>query len=186
MKISDDEAVQRASEIPAWTEINERELLARLAREVPADGHIVEIGALYGSVTAVLALANPAARITSIDNFSWTPPGYPEASYERMMENLKGLGISNVMVVADASENVASLWQWPIELLWIDGGHSFEYVSSDLTHFGKFAKVIALHDYDNPVWPDIRQAVDKFLLEQKGNFQLRGLVGMVATLRRIE
>lgn len=37
-----------------------------------------------------------------------------------------------------------------LELLLIDGDHSYAAVSSDLENYGSMAKVIALHDVDNP------------------------------------
>jgi hypothetical protein len=172
------------TDIPAWTDDNERELLGELSREVPDHGLIVEIGCLYGGTTAALALCNPHAAIISIDDFSWTPEGYPPASSIRFMENMKSIGAHNVTVLEGDSRVIGKTWARPIDFLWIDGGHSYQYVYSDLVNFGEFAKVIALHDYDNPAWPTIKKAVETYLYKYVNRWYLDKVVGMVAVLRR--
>ena len=187
-KISDDPAVQAASVILSWTEVNERELLAKLAREVPAGGKILEIGALYGGATAVLALANPQAVLTSIDEFSWRPEGYPEVGADVMKANLEKAGVKNkYTIIAEASEKIGPTWSTLVNLLWIDGGHSYEYVFRDLWMFGPWAQVIALHDYGNPFWESIKQAVDDFLISTRAQarpMRVDEVVGTAAVLRR--
>lgn len=175
--------VEKASVIPTLTEINERELLAELAAEVPPENIILEIGALYGGVTAVLALANPKANIYTVDNFSWHPEGFPKTSRLLLETNLFEIDIKNVTVIEGTSKEAAKKWTQKIYLLWIDGGHNFKTVYFDLFHFSQFAEVIALHDYDNPAWKDIRQAVETFL---SGNeiWGLDRVVGTVAVLRK--
>jgi hypothetical protein len=169
--------------IPSWTEIIEREKIWELAKEVPFGGDILEIGALYGGTTSVLAMGAPVCNVTSVDEFSWTPPGYPATSAKLLQENLDKLGIKNVSIIEADSRNVGITWNTPLDLLWIDGGHSYEFVYADLVNFGPHAKVIALHDFDNPHWPDIRQAVEKFLSLNK-EFSLTEVVGTVAVLRK--
>lgn len=175
--------VKKASIIPTLTTINERELLSNLASKVPAKGLIVEIGALYGGVTAVLALSAPEASVVTIDNFSWCPPGFPETSRETVIENMKYVGADNVSVITGTSQEVFLTWGHRIDLLWIDGGHSFKYVYFDLYNYGKLSNVIALHDYGNEAWPDIKKAIDIFLAKEK-EWRFDNQVDMVAVLRR--
>jgi len=169
--------------IPSWTTEVERNVLAELAHDVPYKGLIVEVGALYGGTTQVLAEANLKAEIISIDEFSWTPEGYLTANKERFLENMKEVGIENVSVIVEDSRVVGKRWDRRIELLWIDGGHSYEFVFSDLMKFGPHAKVIALHDYGNPVWPTIQKAVDDFL-KKHPEFFVANVVDTVAVLIR--
>lgn len=170
--------------IPAWTSAEERALLERLSAEVPAGGQIVEIGCLYGGTTAVLALANPAAWVTSIDDFSWTPPGYPDVSPEHTRENLSKVGAFNVDVVKADSREACKEWKKHINLLWVDGGHSFEFVYSDLYNFGKFADVIAVHDYKNPAWASIEKAIETFMAKFPV-WRITEVIGMIAVLRKV-
>lgn len=169
--------------IPAWTDGSERELLTSLAAAVPADGLILEIGALYGGTTAVLATGAPHARVTSIDNFSWQPEGYPKPSAELVRENLSKVGVKNVTVIKGDSRVLCKTWNKHIDLLWVDGGHSFEFVYNDIFTFGQFADVIALHDFDNPAWTTIRKAVETFI-DKFPEWHVDTVVGMVVVLRK--
>ena len=151
---------------PSWTTIAERTEVARLAFLLdPNDGVIVEIGGLYGGMTAVLGLANPKAQIIVVDDFSWSPIANQPASAARLLENVRRVGVKSVDVMEGDSRVIGKQWNKPIDLLWIDGGHSYEFVKSDLTLFAPHAKTIALHDWDNPAWPSIRQAVEEFVDE---------------------
>lgn len=171
--------------IPAWTSYQERKLLSELAKQVPAGGTILEIGCLYGGTTAVLAISNPKAKIFSMDNFSWTPDGYPKSSKQRFEQNLHDLGINNVVCIEGDSKVLVSHWHnRPIDLLWIDGGHSFTYVYSDLFNYSQYAKVIALHDYKNPSWDTIEKAIEVFLRKYGQDWEFAESVEMIAVLRR--
>jgi predicted O-methyltransferase YrrM len=184
-KISDDPAVQAAGVIHTLTEVNERECLAKLAREVPIGGKVMEIGALLGGVTAVLALANPGAHITTIDNFSWRPDDQMQTSAEIVMANMKKVGVRNVVVITGDSKKLGGPQTAPIDLVWIDGGHEYDQAFSDLVLFGLRSKVIAIHDYDNP-WLTIHKAVDDFIVFTGGAFKLTELVHWTAVLRRVD
>jgi precorrin-6B methylase 2 len=183
-KISDIEAVQTAAIIRPITAISERECLARLSAEVRPYGLIVEIGCLYGGMTAVLALSNPRAIIVAIDDFSWHPDDDKPASAALLIENVTRVGAHNVLVQEGDSLSIGKSWLLPIDLLWIDGGHSYQYVFSDLCSFGACAEVVACHDYGNATWPTIRAAVDDFLHRQEGAFYLDEVVETVSILRR--
>lgn len=169
--------------IPSWTEKNERQCLSKYAQTVPDGGIIVEIGALYGGVTAILALSQPKALVISIDNFSWTPEGYPKASIHEFNKNMKSLDIKNFQVIELKSDEVWRNWNTAIDFLWIDGGHDFNSVFFDLSHYSHFTNLIALHDYDNPSWPDIRQAVERFIQEHP-EWKIIEIAGMVVVLQR--
>lgn len=161
--------IDRARVIPSYTHPEERQLLCDLAGEIAAGGHIVEIGCLYGGMTAVLALANPSARITCIDDFSWNPRNLALGA-DALLERLRALGAANLpAIVTGDSQRIGKSWTEPIDLLWIDGGHNYECVSADLANFGPHARVIALHDFANPYWAvHVMRAVAEFLRGRKG------------------
>lgn len=182
-KISEVKAVEKAKTVRPLTEIVERECLAQLAVVVPAGGLIVEIGTLYGGMTAVMGLANRKARIVTIDDYSWHPVDDVPTSLELTMENMAKVGVKNVEALKGDSRVIGRTWSEPIELVFIDGGHSFDYVYPDLCHFAPHAQVVALHDFDNPFWTTVRQAVEKFLGEHP-EWYLAEVVGTVAVLRR--
>lgn len=170
---------------PSWTTMKERECLAKLSREVPKGGKIMEIGSLYGGSTSILALANPGAIVIAIDEFSWTPEGYKTASAEQFIANMKELNIQNVSIRPEDSRVFAlHNSEGEVDLLFIDGGHSFEYVYSDINNFGKYAKVIALHDFDNPFWKSVREAVERYMTENEG-WYISETADTIVVLRRL-
>ncbi len=176
------ELAERAA--PSWTSRAERNELIELARMVPENGTIVEVGGLYGGTTAVIGLANPHCEIYVVDNFSWSPlEDRPPASASRLLENVRFVGVLNVTVMEGDSRKLGLGWKKPIDLLWIDGGHSYEFVKSDLDKFGPHAKRIALHDWDNPVWPTIRKAVEDFI-NANPEWRVARSVEMVVVLER--
>lgn len=182
-KISDVKAVDNAKTVRPLTSIDERECMARLAAVVKPGGLIVEIGALYGGMTGVLGLANKKARIITIDDFSWHPPDDVPTSASLLLANMDKIGVHNVNVIQGDSREIGKSWTEPIDLCFIDGGHSFDYVYLDLCNFAPHSKVVALHDYDNPFWPTIRQAVEKFM-RKNPEWVISEVVGTVVVLRR--
>jgi hypothetical protein len=180
------EIIERAWQAaPSWTSEAERNELCNLAREVSVNGLIVEIGGLYGGMTCVLGLANPSARIVVVDEFSWSPREDMKASPELLLHNVHAAGVNNVKVIKGDSREIGKTWTDAIELLWIDGGHSYEFVKSDLDKFGPHAQRIALHDYDNDFWPTIHRAVDDFM-DANPQWELDHTVELVAVLERIQ
>ena len=176
--------IDQAARIYSITTVEERECLAALAQEVPDQGLMVEIGCLYGGVTAVLALSQPHAAVIAIDDFSWHPEGMPVNSPALVMDNLQKVGADNVTIIAGDSRSQHKDWSRKINFLWIDGGHSFEFVHSDLFHFSGWCDVIALHDYQNPAeWMGITKAVTMFL-ESHADWRMEKVVGMIVVLRR--
>jgi len=89
------------------------------------------------------------------------------ASAKTLLSNVRKVGVTNVEVITADSRRAGKTWDQPIDLLWIDGGHSYEFVKSDLDKFGPHAARIALHDYGNEFWKTIQQAVDDFLKEHR-------------------
>jgi precorrin-6B methylase 2 len=178
------EITQKTRVIPAWNAEVECECLERLAVEVPADGLIVDIGVLYGSTTAVLALSNPKAHIISMDNFCWTPAGAPTPTPKMFLDNLAALGIQNVELVTGDTKGIVKTWNRPIDLCFIDGDHTYAGVYSDLHGFAPFSKVIAVHDYNSVFWLDINKVIHKFLLDNL-EWRLTELVETLVVLRKI-
>src|SRR3990170_6683425 len=181
-RISDVDAVEIARVVRPLTDINERECMAKLAAEVPPGGLIVEIGSLYGGMTAVLGLARPEAKIVSIDDYSWHPADYVPTSKKLLLANMKKVGVTNVTAREGDSREIGKTWKRAIDLLWIDGGHSYDYVHADLENFGPHAQVIAVHDFKNPAWATIEKAINDFIVDHP-EWAISQVVGMVAVLR---
>lgn len=178
------EAIRRARHLFTWTGEEELSLLARLAGEVPPGGRIVEVGALYGASAAVLALVRPDCEVVCVDDFRLAalPDQLPTA--ERLRANLAALGLRNVGVIEADSQAVGQAWTGPIDLLWLDGDHSREGVLADLRSFGHWAQIIACHDYGNPDYPGVRQAIAEYLTGHR-NWGVAEVVRFTAVLRGV-
>lgn len=172
--------------IPSWTTPVEQEALAELASQVPPHGQILEIGCLYGGSTSILCKNAPRCVVTSIDEFSWTPEGYPTATKELAEANLKEQDLYNFEIIPMSSEKAAKTWKQEVDLCFIDGGHSYEYVRADLENFHSFSRVLALHDFGNPFWPSIGQAVQDFLSKHPEWYQAEVADTLVVLRRRSE
>lgn len=130
----------------------------------------IEIGARYGCSTLALALANSACGgtpIVSIDPHLWPidGAGRRQDSISYLARNLGIAGLGHcVQPILALSNEVATWWATPTNMLWIDGDHSTEAVMSDLENWACFVipgGIICGHDYmDNP--PTVKRAVDAF------------------------
>jgi hypothetical protein len=179
------EIIEKAGVVRPLTEINERECVAELAMAVPAGDSILEVGCLYGGMTAVLALAAPEATVTAMDNFSWHPEDDVPSSAVLLRSNMDKVGANNVRIIEGDSCVLGRTWCDPIALLWIDGGHTYDIAFLDLIQFGVWADVIAVHDYTNPfLEKQIQQAVSDFVRLMDDDFYLDKVVGTVAVIRR--
>jgi hypothetical protein len=177
--------VEKAMVVRPLTEINERECVAELAIAIPEKGTILEVGCLYGGMTAVLGLSAPSSTIFTMDDFSWHPEDDTLTSAKLLYKNMEKIGVSNVKVLEGDSRLMGRNWSIPIDLLWIDGGHHYDYVLLDLIQFGVWANTIAVHDYTNPFWqPQIQRAVDDFLRLMNGDFYLQKTVGTIVVIQR--
>lgn len=145
--------------------------LRAAAAAVPANRHIVEIGAHLGRTTGFLALGaseGNSAPVTTIDPWetrpldSW-PDDYPDAhviadysapdTHKRFLEHLARARIANVDVRKAFAVDVAADWKHPVGLLWHDGPHSYDEVRADLEAWEPHVSrggVVMLHDAGNP------------------------------------
>lgn len=145
------------------------EALAALAREVPADHAIVEVGSFQGMSTTALALGAKAGRgahVWAVD--PWDLPGtvYGKHGYnrpiirERFEEQLRAARVwSQVTPVQAFSNDAAADYNGPpVGLLFIDGDHAAESIRSDIAAWSPHladGHVIALDDWGTPKNPGV-------------------------------
>jgi precorrin-6B methylase 2 len=184
-KITFEKASKIAEHIPVFMDSSERQVLFEEAAKLAPGEVIVEVGCLYGGSTAMLGLGSKnECPIIVYDNFSWTPDGFPTATKELALSNLEQVGLTEVTIhVADTLE--IGYPTEPIGLLFIDGGHSIQYIVNDLKKFGPQARTILCHDYGNVYWTTIKQAVTEFIHDHQDTYYLEKVVGMVAVIQQI-
>lgn len=139
------------------------EFLYKLSYSTEGIGEIVEIGTNVGKTAIALAYGQKVKKgkpIYSIDIYE-----HPD-----IKKNLEKAGITDyVNRIVMPSHKMAEKWEKPIELLWIDGDHSFKGVCYDIKNWVRFVAgggVIAFHDYpgherSKEVWKALRKYLFK-------------------------
>jgi predicted O-methyltransferase YrrM len=97
---------------------------------------VVELGVDYGYSLCVLAsalkTANPSGQVTGIDHFK----GDSQTGYRNTKGGVQTLlrdhGLHNVTLIEGDFQDVAMTWTMPIDILHIDGLHTYDAVKSDV------------------------------------------------------
>jgi predicted O-methyltransferase YrrM len=131
--------------------------LHQLAEMLPPNPVIVNIGACFGTSTLAMLEARPDAFIFSIDiNICPKEP-----------EHLQRAGVEARRVVRCLGKSKEIGRHWPehsIDLVFVDGGHTYQCVLNDIFIWTKIIKhggIIAFHDYGTESLPDVKRAIDK-------------------------
>lgn len=132
---------------------------------------IVEIGSYRGKSAAMLALGSaPDGRVTAIDPHLRSEgagtTAYGDEDERVFHETMARVGISDrVTHVVETSAAARPGWgDTPIDLLWIDGDHSYEGVRRDLEDWAGLVKpggLLACHDYAHR--EGVRRAWDEMI-----------------------
>jgi hypothetical protein len=168
-------AWEETRKVPGHLGENEARFLGLLAACVPAKGTIVEIGSFKGRSTVMLATV--AAHYNLGPVVAIDPHNSPilldlqadpnSSSYKDFLNSIHTAGVSNHVESHVAySTDIASVWNRPIRLLWIDGDHSYEGAKKDLDGFFPHLVplgVVAFHDALNAFPGPIRVFVEDIL-----------------------
>jgi MMP 1-O-methyltransferase len=169
---------------------NEGMRLAYLASNVPPNGIIVEVGSFRGQSAAYLAAGcGQGVQIYLVD--LWSRENIEVVSEENqyavaglahlkaLNEHMNNLGVSKkIITLRGQSVEFADKWKnitgRKINLLFIDGDHSYEGVKSDFEAWYPHVKrggMIAFHDYSER-WPGVMKFIDEVASNQLAFFGL--------------
>jgi predicted O-methyltransferase YrrM len=165
LRAGDDFAVQSA------TRPQDVALLLRLAA---GRRYVVELGTATAWTTAAFALADPERRVLSFD-----PVEQPHrAEYLRLLPARARERVSLVRAPgADGPPHATA----PVDLLFVDSTHERDATIAEIEAWRPHLAadgVVVLHDYDNPAFPGVREAVEALGLRglrQAGSFVADGL-----------
>ena len=153
--------------------------LRDIARRYASNGIIVEIGSYLGKSSNYLAGAlTKGGHLYCIDPWfgegGWIKgkTGKETDTYNQFLSNMKSW-TGKFTALRGYSTDVVKNWTQQIDLLWIDGDHTYEGCSSDIMLWYPFLKKdgwICLHDYDNPF--GVKQAVQDILFCQVNKYYL--------------
>jgi predicted O-methyltransferase YrrM len=143
---------ERISQIPTHMTMEEREFLYKSARDLASGSVIAEIGSYLGASACFLASGGwgRVSRVYCID--TWENDAMsegPRKTFDDFLENISMF--KNVMVpLKGKSIEVVKLLGGPVDLLFLDGDHSYEAVVTDLKTYlpkVKAGGLLILHDW---------------------------------------
>jgi methyltransferase family protein len=139
--------------VDGWLMEGQERWLFEAAYYLPSAANIVEIGSFKGRSTCFLASGcrGTKKRVFAIDTFDGNDCDFGYRNFfGEFSKNLQSCGLSDyVEPLVGISAEVAKTWNKPIHLLFIDGSHRYEDISSDFEGFFPHVVpggVIALHD----------------------------------------
>jgi glycosyltransferase involved in cell wall biosynthesis len=168
----------KIKKIEGWLSDNEAELLINITLKAfslfPSLKNIVEIGSYHGKSTVLFGTIIQAfqhrAKVFAIDMHDGKLgaidqglKSYP-ASFEMFKKNIASAGLNGVIeMIRDKAHHID--WNEPISLLFIDGLHDYQNVTTDFRHFAGFIQpggLVAFHDYAD-YFPGVKKLVSEIL-----------------------
>lgn len=161
------DALYRQVGVNEGVRLGEAWLLYQLALQVPQGGQAAEIGSWMGRSTIALArgLMPQAATLHTIDDHSGLPgnPLTGDQARQIFFANLEAGGVRQVVNHhAKSSDAMAPEWRQPLDLLFIDGCHDYDFAKRDTINYAPHVKpggVVAFHDV---VMPGVFQAIQEW------------------------
>jgi predicted O-methyltransferase YrrM len=171
----------------ASLQIDEAALLYRLSRDVRA-GPIAEIGRFKGGSTVVFAVALPeGAELWSYDLHVALRPDLSGEQLDRELDDaLRRLGVRHKVHLLVGDSRTVEPPPEPLELLFVDGDHSYEGARADFRRWGELVQPgghLLFHDavdtggYGN-VYPGVSRAVAE--VEADSRWRRRPGAGSIA------
>jgi predicted O-methyltransferase YrrM len=157
--------------IDGWLSVDEAIALYDLAGRLPDERPLaVEIGSWQGRSSVVLGRAlrrKRAPRLVCIDPFDASGDGTSEGLYAAraaafdnplkagFVRNLQGAGVADLVDIRQGySHDVARDFREPIDLLFLDGDHSYDSVLRDYRDWSCKVRPggwLCMHDVRNPI-----------------------------------
>ncbi len=140
--------MQHIATIDGWLTEREADLLYHLARRCTGRGVIVEIGSWQGKSTICLGHGSRSGHRVPI--YAIDPHPAPYNCFAQFQQNIAQAGLDTLVTpIVKTSQEAASTFDQPVELLFIDGSHEYEAVQLDYElWFPKLVEggIVALHD----------------------------------------
>ena len=178
----------------------ERGYLFQLASDAPAGAQVIEVGSWMGASTCFLAggLKGAGAKVFAVDNFQGLSTCGEDAAWYRrhfrrlgadstleiFRRNFADLGLTarSEPVVSDSLAAARALAdkRGTIDLIFIDGDHSYEACRDDIAAWSPFVKpggVIAFHDFGSRA-----DGVTRAIFEAIKSGRFAGIVGVAGTI----
>lgn len=167
-------------DVTVWGSLSaadEEGIRVAVARAASHPGPIIEIGALFGWTTQLLAsLKAPKKRLIAVDNFCWNPFQIPADDHREITRRTLRYCIEHCQTEifdGTAAEFYAAYTGPPPSMVFIDADHSYAGTGADIRWASlQGVPVISGHDYQ-PLHPGVVMAVDEWFGRQ---FEVQGSV----------
>lgn len=159
--------------------------LDKLVELLPERGAMLEIGSASGASGSRIAELRPEARVVCIDPFnqcdSCAPMGTPTERIVHWRSNQR----YNQHLWVGELDSFHRFCALKFDVILVDGDHQYTRVMSDLLYSTTIlvdGGVIGAHDYGDPEWLQVTEAVDKFC--KTSGFSAVDRVGSLVLLKR--
>lgn len=131
------------------------------------DGVAVEVGCMFGSTAKIIASA--CSPLFCVDPFSakslsgMKPYTHHDEVYRQFLANISG-DEYDIAVIRDVDSSVWDYWRLKVRFLHLDHCHTFRGTLASLNNWRPHladGAIVALHDYADPRYPGIRNAVNE-------------------------
>lgn len=172
-----------------WLSQQERSFLHAAARGVHEDRSVIrpqilEVGAEFGASTVCFSQGCPDSIIISLDLWK-------DDLLQTHRQEIAKAGVSNSLQVVGDSMIWGPLWSLPVDLCFIDGGHTYPVAKSDAIWFARWTRVGRLcifHDCrgTHPIHREVDRAVDEWKASPPaGKWEELPVVDTMRVFRRV-
>jgi len=174
---------QDVDRIPGWFHEGSAAMMYALMR-AQRPRTVVEIGSYLGRSTVFLARTlkevNPSGHVVTVDPHTGDREQLealstePLATFDLFRQHCRAAGVEDVIEAHVAtSVEVAGAWHEPIDLLYVDGWHSYDAVVADGEAWLPYLSPRGVAIFDDYVaYDEVREAIDH--LAERGVYQLWG------------
>ena len=152
-----DEIYNDVEHISGWLGKQDAQVLYKYASQVT--GKILEIGCYAGKSTRILALSSPDSKIITVDPFVLGDANKVKSEFYGSTWGL------NVELINSYSYQIAKGWKDEVDLIFIDGEHTYKAVKKDIEMFAGYLKsggFMLAHDYTLiREYPGVKKAVQE-------------------------
>jgi predicted O-methyltransferase YrrM len=180
--------VADANHIPTFTTDRELRMLYRLAAACPAEAVALEIGSHLGASACYLAtgLSGVDGKLYCVDTWqNETMPDGPRDTYADFLRNVHGLEHMVISVRKPSVQLTQQDIETPLEMVFIDGDHSYPAVKHDFTLVKEWLAprgLIVFHDFAHEDFEGVTKVVGEALAS--GDWLLVGYIETLVWIRR--
>ena len=159
--------------------MTEREYLFQLAKRMQPGQRFLEIGVFGGTTLSMFAmLGPPGLEVIGMDSWENTTANADPDTGEFVdlrtfcVRNLQKNGVADRVTLVDGSSHAhGQLWTLPLDVLLVDGDHTYGGALQDLRDFASHVVsggLLLIDDYWNTV--AVREATERWLTEIPGGW----------------